>query len=111
MHPRKRNLTPDYTQFKLVTYSEIIQANARMDKSAVIPIDPFELLSETDVLSLRIEKSFLHFYGLADYRDVFDRKRRATIHVRWYMRWGGQPEGQIMQYWDPVGSQADNDDR
>jgi hypothetical protein len=111
IHVPDRNLTPDYARCKLVAYSETIQANTQLGKGSVIPMDPFEPLSEADVMSLRTEKSFLHFYGFADYRDVFDRKRRATIHVRWYMRWGGQLEGQIMQYWDPVGPQADNDDR
>jgi hypothetical protein len=92
-----RDFVPDYSQCQLAFYDESVQGN-----------NP---LTEDQVMSIRKGESFLHFYGFANYRDVFERDRRTTVHIRWFMRWGGQLEAQIMEYWELVGTPEENADK
>jgi hypothetical protein len=105
-----RDIVPDYSMCRQILYSESIQAHARTN-SMLISFDPPEfLMTDDSVMKIKKEEAFFHFYGFVKYRDVFKRDRRATIHVRWTMRWGGQAPGMIMQWWEPVGELAQNAD-
>jgi hypothetical protein len=53
------------------------------------------LLYEDDIMSIRKEESFLHFYAYVNYRDVCERNRTQTIYVYWRQRWGGVAPGQV----------------
>ena len=77
-----------------------------MPKPAAIFVDPDTVLSSEQVLTLKKGLAFLHFYGYADYTDIFKRKRRTTVH----MRWGGTFKGMISEYWEPVGLSQENRD-
>jgi len=109
VHVAEEPIVLDYAQCRDILYAESLQSTGRT-ASFVIPLEPNANLTEDEVMSIRKGQAFIHFYGFVKYRDVFDRSRRQTIHMRWTMRWGGMIEGQIMQWWDPVGSPAENRD-
>ena len=107
----ERDIVPDYDKCRLMLFNESILGNAKMGRVRCVIMEPDDPLTEDDVMSLRTEKSFIHFYGFATYRDVFERDRKVTIHIRWFMRWGGTFKGMIMEYWDPVGLPEENADK
>lgn len=109
VHVAEEPIVPDYAQCRDILYAESLQPNGRTACIA-IPLEPNATLTEDEVMSLRKQQAFVHFYGFVKYRDVFDRSRRQTIHMRWTMRWGGMVEGQIMEWWDPVGAPEENGD-
>jgi hypothetical protein len=100
----------DYTTCQLVAYAESIAPEGRLPKIPLVSLEPLIAMTDDDVISIHKSESFVHFFGVARYRDIFKRKRRSTIHVRWKMRWGGMTEGQIMAWWEPVGSEDENSD-
>jgi hypothetical protein len=108
-HADTKEIAPDYAQCKQLLYAESLEPNESTLKF-VIPLEPNPFLTDDDIMRIREAKSFIHFYGFAKYQDVFKRKRRVTIHMRWTMRWGGMIQGQVMQWWEPVGAPEDNSD-
>jgi len=75
-----------------------------------VVLQPDSILSEADVLDIRQGKYFVHFYGFAIYQNVFGRTHRVQLHLRWTMRFGGVIEGQITEWWQPVGKPEENSD-
>jgi hypothetical protein len=107
-----RDIAPDYTLCQQVLYGESLQAKERTAKSFLILLEPIDSsLTEDDVMKVRNNEAFIHFYGFVKYQDVFKRDRQATIHVRWTMRWGGTREGMITQWWERVGLPEENADK
>ncbi|HEV7217920.1 MAG TPA: hypothetical protein VGN39_03515 [Terriglobales bacterium] len=104
------NVMPDYAQCRVALYAESLQEKTKSTKSVLIPLEANDPMTPDTAMSIRNGKSFLHFYGFVTYRDVFDRNRRTNIHLLWTVRWGGIVEGQIMQWWEPVGLQEENSD-
>jgi hypothetical protein len=111
LHAAQKEIVSDYAQCRQVLYAESLQSNTRTPQTFLVILEPNNgSLAEQEVMSIRKGESFLHYYGFVKYRDVFNRNRRTTIHMRWTMRWGGMIQGQIMQWWDPVGSPQENGD-
>lgn len=107
----QKNITPDYSLCRQILYAESLQPHARTSKSFLVQLEPVNYtLTEDDVMRVRKDEAFVHFYGFVKYRDVFKRDRGATIHMRWTMRWGGTRPGMIMQWWEPVGLPEENAD-
>ena len=105
-----RDIVPDYSMCRQVLYAESLQAGEK-SKLFLISLEPIDSLTEDDVMKVRKDEGFIHFYGFVKYQDVFKRDRQANIHVRWTMRWGGTMEGMIMQWWQPVGLPEENADK
>jgi len=113
-----RIVVPDYSNCKLVAFNEWVKPEYTKSvseqgqvKYGIVPMEPFKPFTEDDVMDIRKELSFIHFYGFARYRDLFDRNWRVNIHVRWKMRWGGTTEGTIMAWWETKDlREADNTD-
>jgi hypothetical protein len=104
-----KDIQPDYSMCNQILYAESLQPGARTPKSFLVSLSKNPLV-EDDMMKIKKAEAFIHFYGFVNYRDVFKRDRRATIHVRWTMRWGGMTEGMIMQWWEPVGLPEENID-
>jgi hypothetical protein len=79
----------DYATCQLVAYAESIEPKGRLPKIPLVRLEPLVAMTDNDVRSIQKGESFVHFFGVARYRDIFKRKRRSTIHMRWKMRWGG----------------------
>jgi hypothetical protein len=106
-----KEIVPDYTLCRQILYSETILANSRIPNSALIFIDPDGVLNEEQIMNFKKGLAFVHFYGIAKYRDIFKRERETTIHMRWFMRWGGTSKGLVTEYWEPVGLPEENADK
>jgi hypothetical protein len=76
---------------------------------ALIPLEP-DGSTEDQIIEIKKGNLFVHFYGFVRYEDLFDRKWRRRIHLRWAMRWGGTSEGMIMEWWEPAGSKEENEE-
>jgi hypothetical protein len=105
----EENIAPDYAKCRTIFSGESVKPDSQPDKSAFVTLDP-DMLSEEQVTSIRKSELFVHFYGIVRYRDLFDRRWRSTVHLRWTMRWGGTTEGMIMAWWEPVGTAEENAD-
>jgi hypothetical protein len=105
-----KTISVSYDECRRWSISDPIPAKSQMNKSAVIVLEPEMFLEDKDVISINKSESFIHFYGIVKYHDMFDRKRQSTIHLRWTMLWGGAIKGQIMESWQPDGKDEENQD-
>ena len=105
-----RDVVPDYSLCQQVLYADSLQVS-KSTKHFLVQLEPIDPLTDDDVMKIRKDEAFIHFYGFVKYQDVFKRDRQTTIHVRWTMRWGGTMEGMIMQWWEPVGLPEENADK
>lgn len=103
-------LLPDYSNCNSIFYSESIEPKNRSANAWFLWLEPMRTLTEEQVMSIRNGESSIHFYGFAKYRDVFGRPKKVTIHLQWKMRWGGMIQGQVMEWWEPVGRPEENAD-
>jgi hypothetical protein len=106
----EKEITAEYGQCKRTLYGESIEGRSRFPNKFLVYLEPTTVLTDEDVVNIRNEKSFIHFYGFAMYQDIFGRKKRTTIHLRWTMRWGGMVKGQVMEWWEPAGPPEENAD-
>lgn len=105
-----KELAPDYSKCNEVFYSESIEPKSCFGAGFLRWLEPTATLTEQQVMDIRNGKSSIHFYGFAKYQDIFGHHKRTTVHLRWEMRWGGMVEGQIMEWWEPVGQPWENTD-
>jgi len=105
-----RKIEVKYDECMKIPFVGNIPANSRTQTQFGVPLQPKVMLTHEEVVEIRQGNSFVHFYGYVRYRDVFDRPRRVQVHLRWFMRWGGMMEAQIMQWWEPVGEPQENKD-
>ena len=105
-----KEIEVNYEECIKIPFVGNIPANSRTPTQFLVPLRPKFMLTNDEVLQIRNGNSFVHFYGYIRYRDVFDRSRRVQVHLRWFMRWGGMIQGQIMEWWEPAGKPEDNKD-
>ncbi len=111
----EREIVPDYTKCRTVALNQQVPPEIRRPASeqkqgALILLEPSDILTEEEALSVRKEESFLHVYGFARYRDLFDRNWRVNIHLRFRMLWGGTFPGKVNAWWEIVGLSEENAD-
>lgn len=106
----EKEVPANYSECHVAFYHESIQGHSRYKNGFLFNLEPNPFMTTDEVIEVHKEQSFIHFYGFADYRDVFDRNRRTTIHLRWTMKWGGVIPGEIIGWWTPVGPAHENDD-
>jgi hypothetical protein len=100
----------DYGKCTKMPFVGNVLANSRTGGESLVTLQPETMITEAQALEIRESKSFIHCYGYVKYRDVFERRRRVRLHLRWVMRWGGMIEGQIMEWWEPAGKTEENSD-
>lgn len=74
----------------------------------VIGLRPDRTLTYEDRENIKQGKLFLHFCGFVRFRDIFERRRRQNIHLRWSDT--GRPEREDISewYWKAVGTPEEN---
>lgn len=98
-------IVPEYAQ-SVQLYSD----GKEIPKASYAPYESVRLkpgtqLTLEDRLNIQEGKLFLHFYGFLRYRDIFERKRRKSVHFRW----SGPPSREIEDWrWEPVGGLEHN---
>ena len=100
----------DYTRCVNIPLIGDILANSRTTTQFLLTLQPDAIITDAQALEIREGKSFVHCYGYVTYRDVFGGSHRVQIHLRWFMRWGGMMERQIMEWWEPIGAPEENSD-
>ncbi|HLY98825.1 MAG TPA: hypothetical protein VKT33_07140 [Candidatus Angelobacter sp.] len=100
----------DYGKCRTLIYGESIEQGSNSDR-ILVPLEPEPVLSDDDIMKIRNRKSFIHFYGVVKFRDIFDRKWITTIHVLWTMRWGVIISNTPTQWWEPIGPQDENQEK
>lgn len=94
-----------------LVYDEFIEAGQEFPQSSnamYLWLQPDAYLTDVQLFKIREGKAYLHFYGFIRYQDVYDQIWQRNIHLRWTMRFGGMMEGQLMDWWEPVGPPEEN---
>jgi hypothetical protein len=107
---REKDIRANYANCKQLLYAESVPSQGRTPNFVLVPLEPTVTLTDDAVMSIKKAESFVHFYGFVKYHTIFESNMRATVHLRWMMRWGGMIEGQIMEWWEPVGPPEENAD-
>ena len=111
LHTPQEDAAPDYSNCRQFVYAESLAPNSPPATTFGVILEPNAgFLTENEIMSVKRSQSYIHFYGFVRYRDVYERRRRQTIHIRWTMRWGGTIEGQVMAWWLSVGPLEENQD-
>jgi hypothetical protein len=105
-----KEIDVDYARCVKVPIVGNIPANGRSSGQFLIPLQPEVMITDSRALEIREGKIFIHCFGYISYRDVFERRHRVRLHLRWFMRWGGMLQGQVMEWWEPVGKPEENSD-
>jgi hypothetical protein len=106
-----KDIRANYADCKQLLYAtESVPPQGRTPYFVMVPLEPSVDLTDDAVMSIKKAESFVHFYGFVNYHTVFKRDMRATVHLRWTMRWGGMIQGQTMEWWEPVGPPEENAD-
>jgi hypothetical protein len=106
-----REIEVDYARCTKLPFVGNVLGNSRTFGEYLITLQPETMIAEATVLAIREGKSFIHCYGYVKYRDIFERRRRVRLHLRWVMRFGGMIEGQIMEWWEHAGKPEENSDK
>jgi hypothetical protein len=105
-----RQTAVDYSRCVNIPFVGDVPPNSHTPTQFLVMLQPEATITEAKALDIREGKSFIHCYGYINYWDVFERKHRVQLHLRWSMRWGGMVPGQIMEWWEPVGKREENSD-
>ena len=103
-------ITIDYARCVAIPLVGTVPANSRTPNEFLITLQPDPIITDAQALEIRERKLFIHCYGYVRYRDVFDRRWRVRLHLRWFMRFGGMIQGQIMEWWELAGTLEENSD-
>jgi hypothetical protein len=105
-----REVEPNYAECINLGFVGTLAERSTTPNQRVIFLQPESILTQAQILEIRQEQSFIHFYGFVRYRDVYDRIHKVRIHLRWVMRWGLQMQGQIMEWWELSERREENSD-
>jgi hypothetical protein len=80
-----KEIEVDYARCVKVPIVGHIPANGRSSGQFLIPLQPEAMITDARALEIREGKFFIHCFGYVRYRDVFERRHRVRLHLRWFM--------------------------
>lgn len=102
------DIDPGNQATRSLFYDEFLDPGQATKQMVLVPLEPDSQLTHAEVIQIRGEERFLHFYGFVRYTDIYEQTWKRSIHLRWVVRLGGVISGQITEWWEPVGPPEEN---